>query len=73
MLRPALLLPPKRLSTPRSALRFSPPSWGPATGCSSTYPDGTSARWSGQAFRTHDRRSLRDIGAGNPGPAQVGR
>ncbi len=28
MLRPALLLPPKRLSTPRSARRFSPPSWG---------------------------------------------
>ena len=27
MLRPARLLPPKRLSTPRSARRFSPTSW----------------------------------------------
>ena len=28
MLRPALLLPPRRLLTPRSAQRFSPPNWG---------------------------------------------
>jgi hypothetical protein len=28
MLRPARLLPPKRLSTPRSARRVSPTSWG---------------------------------------------
>ena len=28
MLRPARLLPPKRLSTPRSARRVSPTDWG---------------------------------------------
>src|SRR3989442_13534671 len=52
MLRPALLLPPMRLLTPRfdpSALALR---LGPATGRSGAYPDGTHTRWLAAAFRT---------------------
>src|SRR2546422_790448 len=52
MLRPALLLPPMRLLTPRfdpSALALR---LGPATGRSGAYPDGTHTRWLVAAFRT---------------------
>jgi len=45
MLRPAFLLPPWRLSTPRLGLGLSTHDLGPATGRSGAYPDGTSTRW----------------------------
>jgi hypothetical protein len=44
MLRPAGLLPPKRLLTPRSAAPLSEIRLGPATGRTDTYPDGTFTR-----------------------------
>ena len=45
MLRPAWLLPPKRLSTPRSGQGDLSPRLGPATRRSDAYRDGTSTRW----------------------------
>lgn len=41
MLRPAFLLPPKRLSTPRSGHQDLPQRLGPATGLTGDYPDWT--------------------------------
>ncbi len=58
MLRPALLLPPKRLSTPRFDRGPLDPSRGSATRRSGSYMDGTHARWSGGTFRTHHGRRL---------------
>jgi len=58
MLRPACLLPPLRLLTPRyrpSSLEHKP---GPATRRSGPCLDGTHTRWSGGTFRTHHARSL---------------
>src|SRR4051794_1513266 len=51
MLRPASLLPPWRLSTPRSGQGDLSPCLGPATGLSGDYPDGTLTRWRGAARR----------------------
>jgi len=45
MLRPVWLLPPKRLSTPRSGQGDLSPRLGPATRRSDAYRDGTSTRW----------------------------
>ena len=45
MLRPAWLLPPKRLSTPRSGKGDLSPHLGSATRRSDAYRDGTSTRW----------------------------
>ena len=61
MLRPAFLLPPWRLLTPRSGRDLSVQTSGPATGRSGAYPDGTCTRWTCAAesrhhidfFRTH--------------------
>ena len=50
MLRPAFLLPPKRLSTSRSGHGdLAPLDLGPATGRSGAYPDGTFTRWNSAA------------------------
>ena len=54
-LRPARLLPPKRLSTPRSARRPLDDEPGPATRRSGTYRDGTHTRWPDPASRTQHR------------------
>src|SRR6266542_2702449 len=55
MLRPALLLPPKRLLTPRfDRTPLGAGRW-PATRRSGAYLGGTLTRWLGPAFRTrHD-------------------
>jgi len=53
MLRPARLLPPKRLLTPRSDDRPLGLRLGPATRRSGTYLRGTSTRWLDAASRTH--------------------
>src|SRR6266851_8202195 len=53
MLRPALLLPPKRLSTPRCGLRDLSRRLGPATRRSDAYRGGTFTRWFGVACSTH--------------------
>jgi len=45
MLRPACLLPPKRLSTPRVGRRGLPRRLGPATRRSDAYRGGTRTRW----------------------------
>ena len=50
MLRPALLLPPERLLTPRYGLMVSAIRLGPATGRSDAYPDGYSIRWFDTTF-----------------------
>ncbi len=53
MLRPARLLPPKRLLTPRYRPSSLEHKLGPATRCSGTSLNGTHTRWSGGTFRTH--------------------
>ncbi len=58
MLRPAILLPPKRLLTPRSGPGISPRDLGSATGRSGAYPDGTLTRWNGAARSYARYRSL---------------
>ena len=49
MLRPALLLPPERLSTPRFGHGDLSPRRGPATGRSGSCPRGTCTRWFDEA------------------------
>ncbi len=58
MLRPALLLPPKRLVTPRSVRPPLDGRLGSAIGRSGTCPNGTHTRWLGEVFRTHHARNL---------------
>ena len=58
MLRPACLLPPLRLLTPRYRPSSLEHKLGPATRCSGLYLDGTHTRWSGGTFRTHHGSSL---------------
>src|SRR4030067_867646 len=53
MLRPAPLLPPSWLLTPRSACRDLSRRLGPATRRSGSSLGGTCTRWIGDAFRTH--------------------
>ncbi len=58
MLRPALLLPPKRLLTPRfDRTPLGAGRW-PATRRSGAYLGGTLTRWLGPAFRTRHGRIL---------------
>src|SRR5438445_9414794 len=59
MLRPALLLPPKRLSTPRCGLRDLSRRLGPATRRSGAYRGGTLTRWLAAASSTRHGRIVR--------------
>jgi len=56
MLRPARLLPPKRLLTPRYSPSSLEHKLGPATRRSGLYLDGTHTRWTDAASRTHHVR-----------------
>ena len=58
MLRPALLLPPKRLLSPRCGLRDPSRRLGPATRRSDAYRDGTFTRWFGAASSTRHAPTL---------------
>src|SRR6266508_4155849 len=58
MLRPALLLPPKRLVTPRSVRPPLDGRLGPASRRSGTYLHGTLTRWPDGTSRTHHRPRL---------------
>lgn len=70
MLRPANLLPPKRLLTPRSGHRDLSLRLGPATRRPGAYRDGTLTRWINTArkqtqlpsvcFKTHHDRMLNE-------------
>ena len=63
MLRPAGLLPPKRLSTPRSGPRDLSRSLGSATRRSDAYRDGTCTRWIDAARRHAQSQGQRELRA----------
>jgi hypothetical protein len=58
MVRPARVLPPERLVTPRSRPSALEHKLGPATRCPGLYLDGTHTRWSGGTVRTHHGASV---------------
>jgi hypothetical protein len=63
MLRPACLLPPKRLSTPRVGHRDLSQCLGPATRRSDAYRDGTRTRWRSAAKRLLGLERKEELGA----------
>ena len=58
MLLPTLLLPPKRLLTPRFALQVLTLRRWSATGGFGSYPGGTCTRWFSTAFITQHPTTL---------------